>query len=265
MNGHLHLTAACYDNGQTYLRQQSFRAPLHLSKPHDDAGALVVNVVNPTAGMFDGDVIDCRVTVESRARVVLTTPSANRVYRARSDRPALMTQEFTVMEGGFLEFYPEPMIPQGGALYHQQTRLHVQPGGGLLFFEWLAPGRVARGEVFEYQRLQWDTDVFHGAQLVARERYTLDPRNESLEALNAAHPGAHYLGCFWLGDFAFPAEAVEALQTADSQVGFGPLPAGGWVVKALCADSLSTRRLLKALRATFYAAMGRPMPMLGRM
>lgn len=265
MNGHLHLTASCYENGQTYLRQQSFRAPLHLSKPHEDVGALVVNLVNPTAGMFDGDEIDCRVTVEPGARVVLTTPSANRVYRARSERPALMTQEFTVMEGGFLEFYPEPMIPQGGALYHQRTRLQVEPGGDLLFFEWLAPGRVARGEVFEYQRLQWDTDVHHGGRLVARERYTLDPRTDSLEALQVAHPGSHYLGCFVLGGFTLPAEALEALQNEHTHLGFGPLPAGGWVVKALCADSLATRRLLKSLRATFYAAMGREMPTLGRM
>ncbi len=268
MTGHLHLIAAPYPGGDTYLRHQSFRAPLHLSKPHQDAGALVANIVNPTAGMFDGDEIDCRVEVESGARIVLTTPSANRVYRARTQqRQAVMNQTFSVASGGFLEFYPELLIPQAGARYHQRTTLRVEAGGTLLFFEWLAPGRVASGEVLAYDQLKWDTDVFHGDRLVARERYTLDPKTDSLESLGRLHPASHYLGCFVLGDFTFPTEAVEALQEEGDGIylGHGPLVAGGWTIKALCADSLCTRRLLKALRVVFYAAMGRPMPTLGRM
>lgn len=265
MNGHFHLTASAGPHGATYLREQSFRAPLHLSKPHEDAGALVVNIVNPTAGLFDGDEIDCRIRVETGAHLVLTTPSANRVYKARQpDRAAVLTQSYHVASGAFLEFYPELLIPQAGARYRQQTELHVESGGRLLFFEWLAPGRVASGEVFQFDELVWDTDVFFADRLVARERYIIDPTSDSMEALRQAYPESHYLGCFLLGDFPFPTAAIESLQTEDTYLGHSPLPAGGWTIKALCKDGLATRKLMKAIRAVLYDALGQPLPTLGR-
>lgn len=264
MQGHLHLTASPDFEGRTYLREQSFAAPLHLSKPHEDAGALVVNIVNPTAGLFDGDEIDCRVYVEAGAHLVLTTPSANRVYRARGDGAAVVNQSYRVAPGAFLEFYPELLIPQAGARYHQRTELRVESGGTLLFFEWLAPGRVASGEVFQFEELVWDTDVWFADQLVARERYKVNPATESMEALTQVFPEAHYLGCFLIGELAFPAAAIGTLQSEDIYLGHGPLTTGGWTIKSLCRDGMSARRLMKELRTAIYQQFDRLVPSLGR-
>lgn len=210
MKGHLHLTASVDGEGRTFLSAQSFCAPLHLSKPHTDEGALVVNVVNPTAGLFDGDEVDVEVGVETGARLVLTTPSAARVYRARSERPARVCQKIHVAAGGFVEFFPELFIPHGGSRYHQQTQLRVEEGGQMLYCEWLAPGRVARGEVFDYEELCWETDVWHGNLLSARERWRLTPHDASLTALRTAFPASHYLGFFVLGWPDWPGEALDA-------------------------------------------------------
>ena len=55
-HGHLSLLAAVRNHGRTVLARQSFRAPFHLSKPYWDADsrALLVQVVNPTAGILAG-------------------------------------------------------------------------------------------------------------------------------------------------------------------------------------------------------------------
>lgn len=266
MNGHLHLIASRYDSGQTYLRQQSFRAPLHISKPHEDAGSLVVNIVNPTAGIFDGDAIELTAEAEAGASLVLTTPSASRVYRSRSGGPAKVMQKFTVQSGGFLEFFPEPFIPQAGARYQQTTELHAASGGTLLFFDWLTPGRVASGEAFQYAGLSWGLDAVFNAKLVARERYCLNPDDSSLESLRQAHPQSHYLSCFFLGDPAFPLTEIESLNSPEVYLGHSSLcSGGGHTVKALCHDSLSARHTLRRLRQILYSAMGRPTPSLGRL
>lgn len=265
MKGHLHLTVSADDAGRTFLSGQSFRAPLHLSKPHTDEGTLVVNVVNPTAGLFDGDDVKMQVAVEAGARVVLTTPGAGRVFRARRGEPAVVRQEIRVASGGFAEYFPELFIPHAGARYHQQTTLRVEPGGQLLFCEWLAPGRVARGEHFAYEELLWDTDVWHGAALAARERYRLAPGDESLTALRTVFPVSHYLGFFVMGWPEWPAAALDALSDPERvYLGHGPLVAGGGVVKALCADNLAARRTFYKLREIFYSAINHPMPALRR-
>ena len=265
MKGHLHLTCACDKSGRSALREQSFCAPFHLSKPHGDAGALVVNVVNPTAGIFDGDELELDAKVESGARLVLTAPSANRIYQSRSGKAAMMRQTVRAAPGSFVEFIPEPLIPHAGSVYAQRTELLAEAGAEMLFFEWLSPGRVAGGEVFQYKQLAWRTDVRVGGRLVARERYTLEPsRPATLTALTARFPAAHYLGCFWVTERAFPMEAVEALQGGDIYLGWSALAHGGWTLKALCADALTTRKLLSSLRGVLYDAMSRTPPRLGR-
>jgi urease accessory protein len=56
----------------------------------------------------------------------------------------------------------------------------------LLFFESLAPGRVASGESFAYTELEWATDVRCDTVLVARERYRLTPEGEAVRTLRSA-------------------------------------------------------------------------------
>jgi urease accessory protein len=265
LRGHLHAVAAVDERGQTYLREQSFRAPLHLSKPHREAGALVINVVSPTAGLFDGDEVDLSLMVEPGARAVLTTPSANRIHQARSGRDAVMRQEITVQAGGFAEYYPELIIPQRGARYRQETTLRVARGGTLLFFEWLSPGRVAHGESFAYAGLHWNTDLWLDHDLIARERYALLPDGPSLAGLRLAFPSAHYLGCFLVGDLPFPQLEIERLDGPDTALGAGPIgSAGAWTIKALCRDNMVARRTLATLRATLYQALDRELPALRR-
>jgi len=264
VKGHLHLTSAAYANGLTYLREQSFRAPMHLSKPHHDEGSLVVNIVNPTAGIFDDDVISLAVTAEMRSSIVLTTPSAGRVYRSRKGGTARMTQKYRVESGAHLEFYPEPFIPQAGSRYEQKSTLKVAAGGTLIFFEWLTPGRVASGESFKYTELLWDTDVSYAGKLVSRERYHLSPDDDSLNSMRLAFDGAHYVSCYFMADVAFPRDEVEALNADGVYLGWTPLVKGGWTIKALCAGALEARRTLKALRPILYAALGKSPASLGR-
>ena len=71
LRGHLQLTCALDARGESHLRRQSFRAPMHISKPHLEAETLVVNIINPTAGLLSGDEIQCDITVESGGRLLL--------------------------------------------------------------------------------------------------------------------------------------------------------------------------------------------------
>src|SRR5262245_475107 len=158
---------------------------MHVSKPHEDAGMLVVNVVNPTAGFLDGDRVECRVEVEAGGRLVLTTPSASRAHRTGAGWAGLR-QDFRVADQGFLEFWPELFIPQGGTHFRQQTSIEVSHGGELLFFESLAPGRVAAGESFAFRELEWETNLRSAGALIARERYRICPENESIRPLKRA-------------------------------------------------------------------------------
>ncbi|HEX8311769.1 MAG TPA: urease accessory protein UreD [Chthoniobacteraceae bacterium] len=263
MQGHLELICAADESGRSYLRHQSFRAPIHLSKPHLDEGTLVVNVVNPTAGLLAGDRIRYDVQVEGGSRLMLTTPSANRVHQMRQGH-AEVRQDFSVASGGWLENWPELMIPQGGARYRQQTTIRIEKGGGLLFLETVAPGRVASGESFAYAELDWATDLFIGDQHLARERYRLRGDDESLSPLREQFASGYYASVFVVAPELPPDAAcwprIHELHEENAWIGVSQLSHAGWVVKLLAADSIALRRKCAAIRAELYAALGRVAP-----
>ncbi len=267
ISGHLRLLCACRANGVPIIAEQSFRAPIHLSKSHLDEGRRVLHLVNPTAGFFDGDRFESNVKVAAGAKLVLSTPSASRVYRTRSGSAAVSFQKFEVSENAALEWIPEPFIPHSGARYKQQTQIHLHSAASLLFFEWIAPGRVAMGEVFAYKELRWELDLWVDDILVARERYRMHPGDDSLEALRVKFPAAHYLSIYAAGEMVrqWPAEALDALNSEDIYLGHGPLTGGVRVIRAVCRDSLTTRKLLEKLRLMLYQAANAKPPALGRL
>lgn len=266
LNGHLRLRCETRADGTPYISDQSFRAPIHISKPHLDAGSVVLSIVNPTAGFFDGDLLETEITVAENARLVLSTPSSSRVYPTRSGNSARHFQKFYLAENASLEWIPEPFIPHAGASYFQKTDLHLAPSASLLFFDWIAPGRVAKGEVFAYQNLRWELDLHLAGKLIARERYDLDPLTDSLQALKAKFPAAHYLSVYAAGDFSknWPADKLDALTTENTYLGHGPLRENIHLIRALCRDSLAARKLLENLRALLYQSANLSAPHLGR-
>ncbi len=266
LKGHLDLRCDLRADGVPYISRQDFRAPVHIGKGHVDQGHLVLTIANPTAGFFDGDRVDTAVTVKPGARLVLSTPAAARVYQTRSGKPAANFQEFSVGENASLEWIPEPFIPHAGAGYVQTTKIALHGSSSLLFFEWLAPGRVAKGEVFVYQNLRWELDLSVDAKPVARERYDLRPGNHSLEALRVRFPAAHYLSVYAAGDMTcgWPGAELDSLTNEDVSLGHGPLQSGVHVIRALCRDSLAARKLMEELRRLLYSHGGHVPPNLGR-
>ena len=252
LRGHLDLVCAADMQGRTFIRGQSFRAPFHLSKPYWDGHALIVQIVNPTAGVFAGDSLASRVAVESGARVLLTTPSANRIHAMPSGR-ASVEQHFSVADSAWLEVMPELFIPQAQCRYRQRTSVEVADGGELFFVETLAPGRVARGETFEFSEIEWEFELRHGRDSIARERFALRPSDESTTALRHPFPTGYYASCYVITPRLSPEHAVwRAIHdlTADGVIaGVSRLIAGGSTIKILTADSIALTRTLRAVRS----------------
>ena len=163
LSGHLHLICGLDSAGRSVLRHQSFCAPMHLSKPHWDGDTLLVNIVNPTAGLFANDVIESDISVESGARLVLASPSATRAH-TMSDGEARVDQRFAIAAGARLEIWPELFIPQRGASYraddagYNRARWRVDPLRSAC-----ARTHCLR-EVFAFNRLVWDTDIYHAGK-----------------------------------------------------------------------------------------------------
>ena len=70
LTGHLDLTCTRDGNGRSYLREQSFSAPFHISKPYWAGDVLLLQLASPTPGLFGGDRLTSSVTLDEGARPV---------------------------------------------------------------------------------------------------------------------------------------------------------------------------------------------------
>jgi urease accessory protein len=267
MDGHLDIVASREADGHTVLRRQSFAAPIHISKPHHDAGWLVVNLASPTPGLFAGDRVKVRVAVEEGARLLLTAPSANRVH-TMTEGHAELAQSFEVAAGAALDVWPEYLIPQAGARYRQTTRINVEPGSTLLWTETIAPGRTACGEAFAFSELALATDIFHGSQHLVRERYRLVPP-AGVAALTRHFRHGYYASIVVVS--AEPAidqldtAAIHALHSSASQwIGVTRLSLSAAAVKIVAADSPTLRDTVLQVRSTLQRWLGIEAPQLRR-
>jgi len=265
LSGNLRLVCAFDPQRGTHLSQQSFSAPIHLSKSYWNGDTLLVNVVNQTAGIFGGDRITTHVAVEPRARVLLSSPSAARFHPSRG-RESRLEQTFEIRAGGSLDVFPEISIPQRDSRSLQKTVIQMEHGGELIYLETLAPGRVASDEVFAFAQYAWWTDIIVADRLVHRERTSIAPNDLGTIGLRAHFPASYYASIIvispaaesWKTDFL---HAISTLSNDSSvRIGASKLSAHGWSIRILAANSLTLRKNIQKLREMIYERLDRRVP-----
>lgn len=154
LDGHLDLEALPGRGGVSCLGRQSFSAPFHVGKGYaDEDGVLRVQVVNPTAGMLEGDRMRLRLVARRGASLSVTTPSASRCFRSPGAGGVEVRQDLVVESTAFLEYAPEPLYVHAGGALSQHTQVEMERGASLFLVDSLAPGRVASGELWQWRRL----------------------------------------------------------------------------------------------------------------
>ena len=163
-----------------------------------------------------------------------------------------MEQHFSVGAGGWLEVMPELFIPQSQCRYRQRTTIEVAAGGEMFFVETLAPGRVARGESFQFSEVEWEFALRYAGGLIARERFALRPSDESIASLRNPFPTGYYASCYVITPRISPDDgvwrAIHGLTTESVLVGVSRLVAGGSTIKILAIDSIVLARTLGTIR-----------------
>ena len=250
--------------GRTRLARCRTRPPLVVQRALYPDEALpdmaFVYLANPSGGLFQGDQIDVSVQVASGAKAHVTTQNATKVYTMPGGA-AHQSVSLSVADDGYLEYMPDAIIPFKDAHLVQETTIEVAPGGTLLYWEIIAPGRVAMGESFDYTRLTNRLTVQgHLGQPTYREAYSLSPKSLSPLGLGVLGrepadsrqlPTARTLGSMLiLANVPGVGPLLEKLQDAvrswnDVKAGVGRLPQGdGLAVKVIGAETATVQRAL---------------------
>jgi urease accessory protein len=152
-DGVLELRFAAAADG-TDLVHDYATVPFHVSgtlghDPHPDAETVFVQ--SPTGGIAQGDRHDVTVDVGPDAVAHVSTQSSTKVQSMDANYAAAETT-LSVDACGHLDYVPEPTILHEDARYCQETTLDLAPGATAVLSEVVVPGRLARGERFDFER-----------------------------------------------------------------------------------------------------------------
>ncbi len=259
LRGYFRITAARGTDGLTALTRREVAAPFHLSKPYQDGNALIVQVINSTAGILAGDELEIDIRAEAGARLLITSPSASRAFTMR-EGSAVCRQRFTAAAGACLDVYPEPLFPHVGCRYRQHTVVDFHPEASVFLGETIAPGRVAKGEIWAWDDLLLTTEIRCGGRIILAER--LAGNGEQLRALAAANGFAEaWFSTAVLAGPALAADegwlaALRALHRPGVWCGVSKLTAdSGWSLRVIAATAPLLRETMAEARRILAPAI----------
>lgn len=266
VNAHLDLAFEFNEpTHSTILASSNQTPPLKVIRAFtQENGAALVHLHNVSGGLLGGDHLGLSVRLAASATVQLTTTSATRIYRPRHEAAAtIQSTEITLAENAFLEYVPDAIIPYSGVRYEQRTKINLSPGSGLFWWEILAPGREASGEIFAYESVEMHTEIsVAGGRPIAVEQIRLDPRHHPLTSPARLGPYRYWATFYvcrvglapaaWLAAENHLREAAHALtRPGKSLWAISTLPAHGLAIRCLVIHG---REVLPGLTSLWRAA-----------
>jgi urease accessory protein len=192
------------------------QGPLYVQKPFYPEGADLAHVylLHPPGGLVSGDRLGIDIVLEQGARVLVTTPGAGRVYRARSDRSLQQqSQHFELAPGAVMEWLPQEMIVFPGAFGRMDTTVDMSAGSTYLGWEICCLGLPASDLPFTHGELHQRLFIRYDGKPVLLENLHLNETSFELAAAAVGMNACPVSGVFVAGQVSGNTEdeATQAL------------------------------------------------------
>ena len=195
-----------------------------------------------------GDRLALDVEVGPGAAAQITTTGATRLYRHRAGATdSEQSARFSVGDSALLEYLPDLVIPYAGSRHLQRTEIRLGRGAALFWWELLAPGRLAAGERFAFERLHVQNQVYAEGRPLLREDFLLEPRRKELSAVVRMFEYSH-LASFCAIHEGRPPAFWRALEDQLNQIARERTRSGEivWGASTLASGGVTVRGLAKS-------------------
>ena len=172
---------------KTIVTEQRTQVPLYVQKAlhYDETVPSMAHVfiLSPSGGVLQGDRYRTDIELKNKAISHITTQGATRIYKMNSNY-ATQIINLKVGKDCYLEFLPEQLIPYKSSRYYQKTTFTVDDSATLVYSETIVPGRVAMGELFDYDICYLRTLCYNDKnEIKFHDNSILEPKNQTMNTL----------------------------------------------------------------------------------
>jgi urease accessory protein len=172
---------------KTIVTEQRTQVPLYVQKAlhYDETVPSMAHIfiLSPSGGVLQGDRYRTDIELKNKAISHITTQGATRIYKMNSNFATQMIN-LKVGKDCYLEFLPEQLIPYKSSRYYQKTIFTVDDSATLVYSETIVPGRVAMGELFDYDICYLRTLCYNDKnEIKFHDNSILEPKNQTMNTL----------------------------------------------------------------------------------
>ena len=172
---------------KTIITEQRSCVPLYVQRAlyYDESipSMAHVFVLSPSGGVLQGDRYRTDIELKNGAMSHITTQGATRIYKMNSNYATQMIN-LNVGKNCYLEFLPEQLIPYKNSRYYQKATFKIDDSATLVYSETIVPGRVAMGELFDYDVCCLKTLCYDDRQEIKfHDNCILEPKKQTMNSL----------------------------------------------------------------------------------
>lgn len=138
---------------KTFIKSLLSRPPLLVQKalyPNVKfPGMAHIYIMSSAGGILQGDRVNIEVIAGEASFSHITTQAATKIYKMEEDC-AIQNIDISLGNNCYLEFMPEELIPYKSSRFFQQVNLKLGSGSTIVYSEIISAGRIASGEIFEF-------------------------------------------------------------------------------------------------------------------
>ncbi|WP_026326504.1 urease accessory protein UreD [Paenibacillus ginsengihumi] len=189
--------------GATRLERSVHSYPLKIAKtfsfPNRQLG---VYVMDASPGMMAGDRYELSWHFGEAANVFVTNQSYTKVHPSvpGAGGASEQRQKLVLEQGAYVEYMPEPVTLYKDARFRSATDVVLAPGAALVMSDIVCPGRLHRGELFQYEQYRSRLTVWLEEEPIYQSRQRLEPAASEVEAAGRFEDYTHLASFYVFSD-----------------------------------------------------------------
>ncbi|MFT2098161.1 urease accessory protein UreD [Marinomonas sp. 2405UD66-6] len=203
----------------TVLKTCDHKGPLYVQKSFYPEGAETAHVylLHPPGGLVSGDRLTITANLAENTHVLITTPGAGRVYRAREDK-TLQHQitQLNVGKNSLMEWLPQETILYPNAHTRLENCIDLEENSQFIGWEITCFGLPANKASFGEGHAEQGFQIRQNGRLKVRERFVIDKGCQDIFHAKAGLDGNPINGLMIAGPFDSNAnhdELIDKLRT----------------------------------------------------
>ena len=242
-------------HGRTGITELYQEGCAKIRLPHTHSDALQAVLMNTAGGLTGGDRVRWSATANAGARLVLTTPACERVYRSLGS-DAVVENRLTAGEDAHIDWLPQETILFEQSRLDRRLEVDLAEGATLTAVEAVLLGREAMGEAARGAKLRDNWRIRRNGRLIHAEATTLSADRQERDGLSLLDGALAFATVLHIGPN--PERKLDAVRALLPGSGGASVIGERLTVRLLAASGLALRRSLSPIIALLSSAGSLP-------